>query len=140
MGYKDKEVDRAYHREWVRKRRASFFHGKCCVKCGSIQRLELDHIDPKTKVTHAIWTWSEERRNNELAKCQVLCHDCHMTKTLAERPKTTHGTIQMYFVHKCRCKLCVDKKRSTYPANNTQKRAKRLKQKEMSPNGMAADR
>ncbi|MEM1416560.1 MAG: HNH endonuclease [Myxococcota bacterium] len=62
-------------------RRARFFAGKSCVKCGSVERLELDHIDPAQKVTHSIWSWSQARREAEIAKCQVLCRRCHKRKT-----------------------------------------------------------
>jgi hypothetical protein len=46
--------------------------------------LELDHKDHRQKVSHTIWSWSMERRDAELAKCQVLCHDCHLDKTNKE--------------------------------------------------------
>lgn len=70
-----------YTREWVAKRRAEFFFGKYCVVCGSTDKLELDHIDPTTKVHHAIWSWSETRRAAELIKCQILCNEHHKLKT-----------------------------------------------------------
>lgn len=55
-------------------------HGPC-VKCGSKKELQVDHIDPEDKVTHRVWSWSKARREVELAKCQVLCHECHKKKT-----------------------------------------------------------
>jgi hypothetical protein len=79
-----KELQREYTRKWVAARRAAFFKDKSCVKCGSIERLELDHIDPKQKrrkSDHALWSWTEHKRNEEIAKCQVLCHKCHLEKT-----------------------------------------------------------
>lgn len=86
MGYSDPAKQRAYAREWMRKRRAAFFDGKQCVRCGSTERLELDHVDPLQKTTHCVWSWSQKRRDEELAKCQVLCHDCHFAKTASELP------------------------------------------------------
>jgi len=56
-----------------------------CKKCGSDVMLQIDHIDPSLKVTHNIWSWSKERRGIELAKCQVLCHDCHSQKSRLEK-------------------------------------------------------
>ncbi len=88
-------------------RRYEYFRDKFCVKCGSVENLELDHIDPETKVNHAIWSWSEVRRNEELAKCQVLCEVCHLEKTKAwyyERRR--HGTLYMYNHIGCRCDKC----------------------------------
>jgi hypothetical protein len=62
--------------------RAAYFTGKACVRCGSVESLELDHIDPATKVHHTVWDWSPARRETELAKCQVLCPPCHIVKTI----------------------------------------------------------
>jgi len=61
------------------------------LKCGSWKKLELDHIDPKTKESHKIWSWSEERRNKELKKCQVLCYDCHNIKSSIDKHNLTVG-------------------------------------------------
>lgn len=84
---------RAYLREyqlaWVKRRRNEWIadHGPCAI-CGSWDQPEVDHIDRSTKVlTPAkIWSLSPEnpKRIAELAKCQVLCHDCHQEKTSTE--------------------------------------------------------
>lgn len=76
---------RNYQREWMRRRRAEFFADKVCAACGIDELLELDHVDPDVKVSHKIWSWSEERRAAEIAKCQVLCTECHKMKTFSER-------------------------------------------------------
>ena len=82
MSYADrKEYMQKYQREWIARRRAEWFKDKKCAKCGSTDRLEIDHIDPKTKVSHAVWSWAKERRDAELAKCQVLCYEHHKQKT-----------------------------------------------------------
>lgn len=73
---------RQYQREWIARRRATWFKGKVCVDCGSVERLEIDHVDPETKIANSIWSWSEARRNAELAKCVVRCRPCHWTKTM----------------------------------------------------------
>lgn len=110
--YKDAEQRRKYAREWMARRRAEWFADKACVKCGTTERLRLDHIDPLLKVNHRIWSWSQARRDIELAKCQVLCDPCHQIKSIAQQPIThgweayTHGTRSMYGVHGCRCGLC----------------------------------
>ena len=82
MPYADRLKQNEWARKWIAARRAAFFNGKSCAKCGSCGRLELDHIDPETKVHHSIWSWSESRRVIETAKCQVLCHACHLDKTI----------------------------------------------------------
>lgn len=76
-----RDYQRTYQREWRAQRRADWFADKACAVCGSTDRLELDHIDPSQKVSSALWSWAEERRLAELAKCQVLCHDHHVEKT-----------------------------------------------------------
>jgi hypothetical protein len=91
-------------------------HGGKCVKCGSVERLEFDHINPATKIEHRIWSWSKPRLEAELAKCQLLCQSCHIEKTKAEfvytesmrpvRLPIPHGTWAGYAHYKCRCHEC----------------------------------
>lgn len=85
MPYRDRARQLEYQKNWMRARRAAYFHDKACVKCGSTHRLELDHIDPSTKVSHKIWSWTEVKRLAEIAKCQVLCVLCHREKTAEQR-------------------------------------------------------
>lgn len=105
MPYRDKDKRREYNRLWMRKRRESYFNGKSCAWCGDTEDLELDHIDPNMKTSHRIWSWSEERRAAELAKCQPLCTPCHMQKTMSEKCTAKHGTISMHKLG-CRCDPC----------------------------------
>lgn len=109
MTFSDPVKRREYQRQWTAKRRSDWFHDKVCVRCGSSDDLQLDHIDPSTKVDHKVWNWSQTRREIELAKCQVLCADCHKVKTHMEdenRPKMAHGTDTMYSKGRCRCDEC----------------------------------
>ena len=77
-----REYNREYHRRVKVERRAAWFAANGpCQQCGSWENLEVDHVDPTIKVSQNVWTWGEERRAAELAKCQVLCHGCHRTKT-----------------------------------------------------------
>lgn len=75
------------------------------MRCGSWDELEIDHIDPSQKVDHNVFSWSQERRDAELAKCQVLCSKHHLEKTIAAAPKTDHGRGWMY-QKGCRCEPC----------------------------------
>lgn len=76
-----------------------------CKRCGSKKRLEVDHINPKEKLTHYVWTCSEEKRSKELKKCQVLCFLCHRLKTNEERGWNTHGEVK--YQMGCRCEICI---------------------------------
>ncbi len=101
-----KEAQREYARLWVAKRRAEWFAGKCCVLCGSTERLQIDHIDRKTKVSHRIWSWSKKKMGEELKKCRVLCEACHRERHANEQRKPMkHGTVNGYR-RRCRCELC----------------------------------
>jgi 5-methylcytosine-specific restriction endonuclease McrA len=99
---------REYKRLWAAARRADYMAGKSCVVCGTTESLEVDHIDPAEKVSHRIWTWAIPRRDAELAKCQILCTEHHLEKTIAQRPIPEHGTVSRYTSkkHKCRCEPC----------------------------------
>lgn len=109
MPIADPDERRKYHREWMRKRRASWFAGQSCAKCGLTDRLQLDHVNPAEKTSHRIWSWSEPKRAAELMKCQVLCYACHRIKTDAtdRASKAEHGTRAKYKSDSaCRCDAC----------------------------------
>jgi 5-methylcytosine-specific restriction endonuclease McrA len=107
-----KEYLRNYSRLYVAKNRAAYFAGKQCVKCGSTENLQLDHVDPKTKDLRLkkgtnLWSWSPVRRETEIAKCQVLCYPCHRIKTTEELSSVVvHGSKTMYSKYVCRCDPC----------------------------------
>ena len=93
-----------------RKAYAIGYLGGHCTVCDSTDNLEFDHIDETTKIFNIGGNLlkSEKELVSELDKCQLLCHDCHLTKTLAHKGhnRATHGTYTMYNNHKCRCKQC----------------------------------
>lgn len=68
-------------RDYIQRRRVE--EGPC-VRCGSDERLEFDHIDSDTKTVNVsrMQGWSEPRIEAEIAKCQVLCKPCHVAKTI----------------------------------------------------------
>lgn len=94
---------RRYHRlraQWIAE-----LGGRC--KCGSTRKLQLDHVDPKTKTMEIgeLWSAAIVRVREELKKCQVLCAKCHKRKT-ADEMRKGHGTWGMYRNRKCRCAEC----------------------------------
>lgn len=90
VSYKDKDAQRAYQRNWMAARRASWIqeNGPCAL-CDSWEQLEVDHVDPATKVMQpsALWSLAPDnpKRIQELLKCRVLCHDCHDVKARKEK-------------------------------------------------------
>jgi 5-methylcytosine-specific restriction endonuclease McrA len=110
MGYSDKDKQRAFQVAWREARRIEFIDSKGgkCVKCKSIDRLEVDHIDKTLKTMNPtrIWSRRKEVRDAELANCQVLCYGCHKEKTISERyVEHPHGIYAKY-KYGCRCELC----------------------------------
>lgn len=107
VAYKNPDEQRDYQRKWIAARRAEYFDGKFCVQCGSAKDLELDHVDPNLKLDHKIWSWTEERRNREIAKCQVLCAECHLARSNDQRVVTVHdGKTLVFYRRGCRCDNC----------------------------------
>lgn len=102
----DKDYMREYMRRRYNERRAlaiQWLGGKC-IKCGSEDDLEIDHINPSTKAfsidqlrsQSVITFWTE------IAKCQLLCKRHHAKKHTC----TEHGSATMYRNHGCRCASC----------------------------------
>lgn len=60
--------------------------GGRCVVCGSIERLEFDHVDPTTKLFDIAGGLLRKMETilDELDKCQLLCRECHIEKSSAE--------------------------------------------------------
>lgn len=108
MPYKDRSKQSAYQNQWLKARREAWLQENGpCRRCSSWNGLQVDHIDPSQKVSHRIWSWSEERRQKELEKCQPLCCACHQNKTIKQTYAVPiHGTITMYKGHGCRCRAC----------------------------------
>jgi hypothetical protein len=86
MPYSDPEVQMAYQLSWMQRRRDEWFAANGpCVDCGSGENLQLDHTDPKQKVSHRVWSWALDRREAELSKCVARCKACHLLKSANEK-------------------------------------------------------
>jgi 5-methylcytosine-specific restriction endonuclease McrA len=114
------EKRRAVAKAWVaqRKLKCIQYLGGKCVRCGTVDALEFDHVDRATKsftiTSNLNRRW--EILKEELDKCQLLCKPCHRQKTV-EAGETggghnkadvcPHGTLWGYGSRwKCRCDLC----------------------------------
>jgi hypothetical protein len=81
---------RAIRREEIRETIIKHLRQNPCAKCNEkdILVLEFDHRDPKTKefcISQAIGLVpSLERLEKEIAKCDILCANCHKRKTAFE--------------------------------------------------------
>ena len=61
--------------------------GGKCVRCGSIENLEFDHIIKETKsftISSSLTCFSVEDLILEVDKCQLLCRPCHIDKSHEE--------------------------------------------------------
>lgn len=106
MPIKDRDQRRAYNRQWLQARKDAYFTGRLCFFCGSdLVNPVIHHLDPSTKESHRIWSWSDARRKVELAKCVPACADCHTQYHASQRRTHEHGTAGMY-KHGCHCTAC----------------------------------
>ena len=111
------EARRAYLRDYqlkwmtARRQRGIILLGSRCYRCDATEDLQFDHIDPATKhpalksITGSFWSWSWDRIEAELAKCQLLCRSCHQEKTRVDF-EPPHGTNSRYTGRRCRCGDC----------------------------------
>ncbi len=104
-------ADAAYYRKYDEDRRVRLraLLGGVCVRCGTTDDLEFDHIDPATK-SFAIGVSIHRRWSDlvaEVAKCQLLCGPCHRAKTAesGDDGAVPHGG-GMSGKKNCPCELC----------------------------------
>jgi 5-methylcytosine-specific restriction endonuclease McrA len=79
-------------RRWRRQRLIEMLGGEC-VRCGTTDDLEFDHIDPSTKLfavgSDMSRAWA--KLVEEALKTQLLCRPCHVEKGREDRPEPSHG-------------------------------------------------
>lgn len=97
MPFKDPEKQAKFQNEWMKKRRLDWIaqNGPCA--CGSADGLRVVHVNPDTRKTSQVWSWSEERRNAELAKCKAMCRECrikHWGKIFRDAYKGRRGLAE----------------------------------------------
>lgn len=100
----------SWHKIYRRGRRDALVAamGGKCIQCGSVEKLEFDHIDRKLKTFSigTLWWKPKAELLAELEKCQLLCKTCHIEKTRMELGQFKHGTFSTYNRRRCRCLEC----------------------------------
>lgn len=98
---KDREYHREYSKNYYYKRKHELFDklGGKCAKCGSTEHLEFDHIDPENKSFNIskLLNHSKNAVDEELSKCQLLCHDCHLQKSKVDISKRVSGKNNPFY-------------------------------------------
>jgi hypothetical protein len=95
--YATKDTQRARANERVQAKRRlnqqwlmNYLQGKNCLGCGldDVRLLTFNHIDPKTKFANIADIVSRGAKLihliNEVEKCHILCHNCHMLVTFEQ--------------------------------------------------------
>ena len=81
QGQKEIKSERSLARYERNKKKCVDKLGGKCVACGSTELLQFDHINPLEKSFTITSGFHRKDLDEELAKCQLLCWDCHMEKT-----------------------------------------------------------
>lgn len=97
-----------------RKAKAINLLGDECIRCGSMENLQFDHInndrrrEERYRLISYLFECGWEKLLREVKKCQLLCRVCHSKKTRKDYgfQGFEHGTLSMYQNKKCRCEDC----------------------------------
>lgn len=116
MKYKDKQkkyyyetidAQRGKARERAAKKRrinqqyiVNYMQGKSCVDCGTtdIRVLAFDHMNDHQKYANISDLVSRgaplQKLIDEVPKCRILCHNCHMIRTFEQIGGTYHSKVK----------------------------------------------
>lgn len=117
MGQSREQLN-AYMRKYLKRRyderraEGKALLGGKCAECGSIERLEFDHLNPKTKaldLATQVRTCTREVFLKEVLKCQLLCKGCHKKRS-DHQSSVEHGGGQSGKKN-CPCVPCKERKR-----------------------------
>ena len=92
---KRNEANKQKKRDWLNKYKQSL----CCSRCGyheNVIALDFHHNDGKTKagpIARLVYDWSITRLQTEIAKCDVLCANCHRVLHYEERNNGRHQYV-----------------------------------------------
>jgi len=93
---KTRDRSLAQDRAWKKYRRMRnaaemMRRGGACEACGfdDMRALQWDHVTPAEKERNVTHCWSDVRFYREVARCRLLCANCHQIHTLYE-PLSTY--------------------------------------------------
>lgn len=92
MGYVDREKRNAYQREFMQKKVMFLKELKettPCADCGMLYPyyvMDFDHLGDKFKQLSSMRSYSFERIKQEVAKCEIVCANCHRKRTHSRSP------------------------------------------------------
>jgi hypothetical protein len=129
------EYMRKYQMDRYNTRRAEFiaYLGGFCVRCGTSEGLEFDHIDRSKKsfnISKVLVRMNYDKLREEVDKCQLLCTDCHIEKSREAKDlgNVDHGGGATG-KRNCKCEPCKAKKaeymKAKKPQYNAARNAKR---------------
>jgi len=87
---------RERNQQWV----VNFLHGKVCECCGisDTRVLAFDHLEREDKFSNIADLVSRglalQKLIDEVAKCRILCHNCHMLHTFSQIGGTYHSKLK----------------------------------------------
>jgi 5-methylcytosine-specific restriction endonuclease McrA len=87
-----KKIETDRKRVWV----AQYFKDHPCVDCGETDLLvlEFDHLrDKKFSISRLIQDGSQKRLEDEIAKCEVACANCHRRRTARRNNSWRLGAV-----------------------------------------------
>lgn len=107
MAFKTIEERRKYHREWSKNHKEWWIKRKArnkqiineaknvpcadCKKTYPFYIMEFDHVEGKKEINISEIAshkhWSEEHIRKEIAKCEVVCSNCHQERTYQRNKK-----------------------------------------------------
>ena len=122
-----------------RVKEAHIILGGKCVKCGTTENLQIDHINKALKSFDLgkLWSVSKVKYLAELEKCQLLCKEHHKEKSALEQ-SVGHGE-GLTGKKNCRCSLCAPLKNEYIRQFRKQKLA-RVAEKEYAEDLKSSDR
>ena len=70
---------------WTNAREAALRRDGCCVRCGSNNDLEVNHVVPLASLEWFDGNRGRESCAHHLDGLETLCHDCHVVETRRQR-------------------------------------------------------